>query len=355
MMEFTHAKPDGIIDQLKQKFSHRISLKTGYENKIGITGLAIQTRRPQYAKNIHLGQWPNYYIEYHPETMCEFAIPLIAGEHVIGVLNVEHAVEGGLDEQDCQALDALAQQAVVAIQKTEQQELVIKRTTLASRYLGRELDRHTLNLKIGTIRNYVGALQNSLKKPLSRKGEMRARNALQRIEEAASELENLRERPLVTEVIDININELITKHQRALWTKENYRAVKCQLDLQLPDNLTVQANPHWLCEVIEILVDNAVKAMKASKVKHLTITTREVEREKGKWGDIILTDTGCGMSDETRSAFGKRPIEKSDIEGGMGIGVLMADYIIDTYQGKLWVEDTNPGGTTIIVRLPLDA
>ena len=59
--------------------------------------------------------FPNYH-EASPQTRCEIAVRLATTERKIGILNVESFQLGGLDEQDIEVLELVAQYAVIAVQ-----------------------------------------------------------------------------------------------------------------------------------------------------------------------------------------------------------------------------------------------
>ena len=53
-----------------------------------------------------------------PDTRSEIAVPIAAGERVLGVLDVQHNVAGGLGQADADLLSSIAGQVAVALQNT---------------------------------------------------------------------------------------------------------------------------------------------------------------------------------------------------------------------------------------------
>lgn len=82
--------------------------------RIGVMGRAVQSGQSQLVRDVK--EHPDY-IEYDPQTRSELAVPIKINGHVIGVIDVEHSELNGFDAEDQQALEALAAQAAIAIDK----------------------------------------------------------------------------------------------------------------------------------------------------------------------------------------------------------------------------------------------
>jgi putative methionine-R-sulfoxide reductase with GAF domain len=92
----------------------------------GLVGRAAATRVPVLVPDVseEPGWLPN---DLLPDTRAEAAIPIILGEQVLGVLDVQHNVVGGLDTESVAMLQSVANQVAVALQNARLYEQTQKR------------------------------------------------------------------------------------------------------------------------------------------------------------------------------------------------------------------------------------
>jgi GAF domain-containing protein len=57
-----------------------------------------------------------------PDTKAEIAVPIVLGENVLGVLDVQHNISGGLKQEDVDLLQAIANQVAIALQNARSYE-----------------------------------------------------------------------------------------------------------------------------------------------------------------------------------------------------------------------------------------
>lgn len=84
----------------------------------GLVGRAAETNLPVVVSDVtqDSGWLPNPLL---PDTRCEVAVPIRRGERILGVLDVQHDVKGGLDEDDAQMLQLVADQVAVALENAQ--------------------------------------------------------------------------------------------------------------------------------------------------------------------------------------------------------------------------------------------
>ncbi len=94
-------------------------LATGHKleiGKVGIVGTVAGTGQPRIALDVGADA-VHFKQPLLPETRSEMALPLMLGDRVIGVLDVQSRREAAFDEQDVQVLQTMADQLAVAIDK----------------------------------------------------------------------------------------------------------------------------------------------------------------------------------------------------------------------------------------------
>jgi GAF domain-containing protein len=166
----------------------------------------------------------------------------------------------------------------------------------------------------------------------------------------------IRERPITPPLsreegaVSVQINDFLRERLRQIQENERYRLVKLDFLTQMDERVTVRINREWIRNVFDILIDNAIEAMNQSDDRCVTLITRQV----GQQVEIEVIDTGRGIPAPIRSQLGYDKIPKAQGERGMGMGVLLAQMIIQTYGGKIEVGTTGKTGTTIIIRLPVE-
>lgn len=116
------------------------------------------------------------------------------------------------------------------------------------------------------------------------------------------------------------------------------------------EGLMVKGDPIKLRQVVQNLVDNSMKYTKEGFVK-MTLS-------KGDMSAVItVTDSGMGMSDETKkNLFGKfaRGEGKDVNAGGSGLGLYLVKKIVEAHNGVISTDSAGVGkGSTFTVTLPL--
>jgi two-component system sensor kinase FixL len=115
-----------------------------------------------------------------------------------------------------------------------------------------------------------------------------------------------------------------------------------------PATDTVLVDPVQVQQVVLNLIRNALEAMHESRHKQLRVRT---ERAANGFAQVTVADSGPGLDRKVAERlFHPFNTSKSD---GMGLGLSICHTIIQSHDGKIWVEESGLGGTAFHFTIPL--
>ncbi|MGC1402897.1 MAG: ATP-binding protein [Thermodesulfobacteriota bacterium] len=155
--------------------------------------------------------------------------------------------------------------------------------------------------------------------------------------------------------IEIDLNELILQCVKMItyMYQEAIGAIKIDthFDPYLPK---VYANYEEIKEALLNLLKNSIEAMDQSPSKELTIKMVNKTHHDSGWVDIIIGDNGSGIKKENINNLGI-PFFTTKLRGtGLGLAICHK-IIVDRHKGKMMIESEEGKGTTITLRLPVNA
>ena len=136
---------------------------------------------------------------------------------------------------------------------------------------------------------------------------------------------------------------------------QNYQEQAAEKGIRLldnvPDEMTVAADPNSIRIVIRNLITNAIKFSKQDDTINVTAHYRDDK-------SILLSikDTGVGMSEKQLNKLFKSKVDSgtgTNNESGTGMGLLFCKDLIEKCNGKIWVESQQGSGTEFFFTLPL--
>ena len=123
-----------------------------------------------------------------------------------------------------------------------------------------------------------------------------------------------------------------------------------QIDIPEDENLTVYGDKMRIEQVLSILLNNAVSY--TPEHGHIWMELRSCDEN----AQIRIIDDGPGVSDENKEhifdRFYRGDSERSHKEH-FGLGLCIAQEIIRLHNGRINILDTNGGGATFVVVLPM--
>jgi len=353
---FPASWPPEEVDHLRNAIGECIDLESDPGGQIGIVGHVIATGKAYWVDDDP--QDDEYYIPTNPTTRSELAVPIVFGEEVLGAINVESDKPAAFNMQDIRDLELLAIQAAIAItlgQNLENIEKSKKQTiaaqTLAWLGLVSSSWYHSVRAKAINIANLVDLTKQNLvinRVNVPQMGPLLDNlEYIKRLANEASQREtipNWTEDEVKTELVDDLIKDCFTQ----LWKQSKFKKIELRLDLASP-LAVIRVRPEMIRAMIEILVDNAARAMADLPKKVFTVSTRMAAGNV----EIDFEDFGKGVPPEMlpQFSFDKYTRIKSS-ESGMGLGLQLAYGMAQANDGTLSLVKPGPGGTLFRVVLP---
>ncbi|HSL70467.1 MAG TPA: HAMP domain-containing sensor histidine kinase [Longimicrobiales bacterium] len=295
-------------------------------------------------------------------------VPLVVHEEVIGLLAVVRVEGKPVTDADEWLLSALADQAAVAIENARlsgQIHLALQQNTsqMDSAAMLRERAlatlSHDLRSPLNAMDCYVELLELELYGPVTD----RQREVLGRVRMSGrhllSVLTNVMEMArLNAGVVRVATSDLALAPiaEEAVGIIVPAAAAKAQsLDVNVPPELIIRADPDLLRQVLVNLLANAVKYTPARG--SLRLDAGGQERAGVACAAINVSDTGAGIpADKHETVF--EPYERlpaTATETGSGLGLAIARDLVRRMGGDITVESELGIGSKFTVWLPLGA
>lgn len=216
---------------------------------------------------------------------------------------------------------------------------------------------HDFNNILAIVQGSVYILKNKLgdDNPLQKytlqiyKSTMRAKDLIQAL------LIFSRTQKIHLEIVDINA---VVKEMNPIPVSENIEYIETLTD----EPLRVMADRLKIEQVIMNIISNAQDAMPGggrlfikTEVAHIDTedTTKKPFKKPGNYALVSISDTGIGMSKETKERIFEPFFTTKKIGKGTGIGLSIVYGIIEEHAGYIDVDTQEDGGTTFKIYLPI--
>ena len=302
---------------------------------------------------------------YLPDTRSEMAVPMISGDKVIGVFDVQSNIVGHFSQEDANIYTTLALQVAVALQNAR---LYVEQSATVAQL--RELDRlkssflanmsHELRTPLNSILGFADVMLEELDGPLTEN----MQNDLGLIYKNGQHLLHL-----INDVLDMakiesgkmnlniekfNIQETIEEVTSITSTLANDKNLKLFIEPDSDQDAEINADKIRLRQVMINLVNNAIKFTEKGQI------AIRVAREEN---NILISvkDSGMGIPmDQLESVFQEfTQVDTTTTRkaGGTGLGLPISRRLIEMHSGRLWVESTGVEGegSTFYVYLPIES
>lgn len=206
-----------------------------------------------------------------------------------------------------------------------------------------------IQLSAERIRNkFSGLVDDELREALDRS----TRTIVQQVE-AMKEMVNAFSsyaQPVRAQLQPLDLNQLVRDvvelHRSSLQAID----VDLQLETSLPK---IKANANALRQVMNNLIINSCHALEERDEAKLVIRTELASQISGNYVDLTVSDNGSGIPAEIRDSLFD-PYVSSKAKGS-GLGLAIVKRIIEEHSGSVWARDSAEGGTSLQLRLPINA
>ena len=208
---------------------------------------------------------------------------------------------------------------------------------------------HELKTPLAVIQNYGTILQTpQLDSPARIEYAKSINNTCRKLSQLITnilklnKLENQQIYPTVSEYdLSAQLAECLIQFENE-WEKKNI-----DIDINIPDEITVRADAELLSLVWNNLLSNAFKFTNEGGTVKVKLTS------ESDYIIVEISDTGCGISPEV----GARIFDKfyqgdtSHATQGNGLGLALVKRVVDIMQGEITVESICGKGSTFAVKL----
>ena len=333
---------------------------------LSIVANAARKRQFIIANNIshakHTGFLSNYLL---PDTRSEMAIPMIVGENLLGVFDVQADTANYFSEEDARIYTTLAAQVAIALQNAR---LYMEQAATVTQL--RELDRlkssflanmsHELRTPLNSILGFADVMLEGLDGPLTEN----MNNDLGLIQKNGQHLLHL-----INDVLDMakidsgkmnlhvekfNVHDLFADVTSITSSLAKEKSIALVIDAESDREVEINADKIRLRQVMINLVNNAMKFTEKGQV---TICAHREEN------NILISvkDSGIGIpADHLELVFQEfTQVDTTTTRkaGGTGLGLPISRRLINMHSGRLWAESSgiHGEGSTFYVHLPIEA
>ncbi len=300
-----------------------------------------------------------------PETRAEAALPLIAGERLIGVLDVQSTKRGAFTSESTRMLTLLATQLAIALENAQTYELerqaleeLRRADELKSQFLANM--SHELRTPLNSIIGFSRVILKGIDGPIN---DMQ-REDLTSIYNAGQHLLGL-----INDILDlskieagkmelafeeVDIGDLINSVMSTAVGLVKDKPIKLIKEIE-PNLPLIQADPIRIRQVLLNLISNAAKFTEEG---HIKVFARKQQGPHGYEEVLIgVEDTGPGIAQEDLQKLFK-PFSQVDASltrktGGTGLGLSISRNLVEMHGGRIWVESELGKGSTFYFTVPV--
>jgi signal transduction histidine kinase len=296
-----------------------------------------------------------------PRTQSELAIPMVLGNQLLGVFDLQSDVAHRFAPDDLRVLTALSEQIAIAVRNAQlfaearnAQSMAEQANQVKSKFLASM--SHELRTPLNSILNFSELVVAGVLGPVNEQQV----DVLQDVIDSGSHLLGLINDILDLTKIEVGMMELLIEQinvnailDGVLSTAKGLLKDNPEIELisQIePDLPPMAADKRRIRQVLLNLISNAIKFTPKGSI---TITAQRQDAAI----HFTVRDTGIGIDPEDQALVFEsfRQAKGGLVEGsGTGLGLPISKRIVEEHRGQMWLESQVKVGSTFHVVLPLE-
>jgi GAF domain-containing protein len=277
----------------------------------------------------------------------ELCVYISNGEGILGTLNVEHPDPYALTERHRETLIKLSNLIAVALRIADYAEQARRMEELHELAVASRVHTiwlHELTTLAGHTKGSLENVEREIKSGRTRFIEQEIKNAYNKLDALLQQLKRKWE-PEAAEQLDVS--SLLRQKTPVFATR--WEDIDFLTKLDETAGAHVLGQPTALTDVIERIVENAVRAIREARIPEPTIEL--LARRDGSMLEIRIADNGHGIPEKMLAQMGEITFAKTK---GSGRGSRIAALIIrNHFNGDIWWERNTPQGTVAVIQLPI--
>jgi GAF domain-containing protein/response regulator of citrate/malate metabolism len=283
------------------------------------------------------------FIHFRLDTRSELCAALVNEDRLLGVLVLKSSQVGAFTEVDKQLFKLIAEQVALAIDRAERAAKAKRDASVAGAMAWAADVAHDINPDIGYILDRVYWLRER-ELNLSDQGQGWVKEIDARAHQlagTAQDATSTRSKPEEFALVQMLRNKIAT------WQPKTCPDVLIEVD---GEDVEISAHREQVWRAVRQFLRNSIEAMQY-KGSLLLLVSRYSSRE----AELLIKDTGPGIIEDVQQRLFREPFStKNTKEEERGFGLLIAQWLIESMRGSIYLLPTlEDGGTTFVIRMPL--
>lgn len=319
----------------------------------GIVGRVARTGRPELVSEVRND--PDY-VAVTDGMVAQITVPIWREERIIGIIVLESARPGQLDQDALDFVVRLADHAAIAIENARLFAAVEAANQAKTEFIS--FVSHELKQPMTAIKGYTDLLVKGLAGDLTETQHsflevIRSNvNRMDTMVQELLEISRIEAGRLRLEIGQVALREAVEEAVRVI--RQEIAAKRQRLEVEIAEPLPpVKADRNRVVQILTNLLSNAYKY--TPEEGHIRVTVQP----NGGFVVCSVSDTGIGIAPEeqerlfTKFFRSQHPAVRN--VPGTGLGLVITKSLVELQGGQIWVESEPGKGSTFTFTLPVAA